>query len=91
MPERCAEEFQPIVDALLYLPSCSKRKDHRVEIIHDPMGALNALGTQKEDSYKINCFFTNEEHKLPTKVSLCTFQIQSILVQIFKQDLNQEF
>ena len=44
----CAEEFQPIVDALLYLPSCSKRKDHRVEIIHDPMGALNALGSQKK-------------------------------------------
>ena len=64
MAERCAEEFQPIVDALLYLPSCSKRKDHRVEIIHDPMGALNALGSREEDSYKINCFFVNEEHKL---------------------------
>ena len=46
--ERCAEGFQPIVDALLYLPSCSKRKDHRVEIIHDPMGALNALGSRKK-------------------------------------------
>ena len=48
MAERCAEEFQPIVDALLYLPSCSKRKDHRVEIIHDPMGALNSPESQKK-------------------------------------------
>ena len=48
MDEKSAEEFQPIVDALLYLPSCSKRKDHRVEIIHDPMGDLNALGSQKK-------------------------------------------
>ena len=48
MAERCAKEFQPIVGALLHLPSCSKRKDHCVEIIHDPMGALNALGSQKK-------------------------------------------
>ena len=48
MAEKSAEEFQPIVDALLYLPSCSKRKDHRVEIIHDLKGALNALGSQKK-------------------------------------------